>query len=355
MMKRVTSLILAALMALSLTACGSQSSSAASASAAGSSAAASAAASVAATGAQPEGYPAGNISWIVPAAAGAAIDLPARALIENLDLGGNVVVENIAGATQTIGSAEAAARAADGLTLLSGSNAGMLIKPSSSELSYSIESFRHIAMIAAPVHQVICTRSDSPFTTADEWLAYITSGESYTYSHGSGAGGLGHLAAMQFLPALGSTTGEFIAYNGSAEMMAALLNGEIDWAICDADAAISKSASGELIPLVDINEERATGLEDIPCMADLGVTENMNLYVGWKWVAVAKDTPDDVVEYLKAQINAAVQSDAYQEYLVSSGLGEFKETWTEEEITDTLYAARDAYHDMLESLGLAVN
>lgn len=58
--------------------------------------------------AQPEGYPEQTITWIVPAAAGAAIDLPTRALIEQLDLGdgAKVVVENIDGASQTIGTAE---------------------------------------------------------------------------------------------------------------------------------------------------------------------------------------------------------------------------------------------------------
>ena len=63
----------------------------------------------------------------MPAAAGAAIDLPTRALIENLDLGENIVVENIDGASQTIGTAEAKNRDADGYTLLTAANGAMLL------------------------------------------------------------------------------------------------------------------------------------------------------------------------------------------------------------------------------------
>ncbi|MFR5781339.1 MAG: hypothetical protein ACLUEK_05595 [Oscillospiraceae bacterium] len=68
--------------------------------------------------AQPEGYPEQTITWIVPAAAGAAIDLPTRALIEQLDLGdgAKVVVENIDG-RQTIGTVRPKSRR-DGYTLL---------------------------------------------------------------------------------------------------------------------------------------------------------------------------------------------------------------------------------------------
>lgn len=304
--------------------------------------------------ARPEGYPGGNITWIVPGPAGAILDIVTRAMEESTDLGGNIVVENIAGAGHTIGHAEAASRPGDGLTMLTCSFAGMIIKPATTDLTYDMNSFRHLAMMAPPVSLVVCVRPDSPIKNADDWLASITSGERFTYSHSSGAGGIGHLACLKILPQLGSTSGEFIAYNGSAEMLTAVLNGEIDWALIDANEAYVKAESGELTPVVTFYSSPWPGLEDVPCITEFGVDGDMlTLFMGYKWVAVPKDTPDDVAAWISQQLNAALQSEAYREYLVSSGLGVLDETWTEEDITNLLKEAQEVYTEVLEQLGLA--
>ena len=122
---------------------------------------------------QPEGYPSGVVSWIAPVAAGAAVDLPTRACAELLDFG-TVVVENIAGASQTLGTAEAASRAADGQTLLTMANACGISQPIlNPELAYSLDDFRFLTMLTPSVQATICVKKGSELADIDKLLAYI--------------------------------------------------------------------------------------------------------------------------------------------------------------------------------------
>lgn len=170
---------------------------------------------------QPEGYPSKTITWIVPAAAGATIDLPTRALVDSLDLGKSVVVENIAGASQTLGAAEAANRGGDGYTLLTGANAWGLIQPSMNQVAYSTDDFRHLCFISAFVHDVLVVPAASEIQSVEDWIAYVTGGSRFTYGIPA-TGGHGHLALTTALNQLGADTGACVAYSNAGENIAAL-------------------------------------------------------------------------------------------------------------------------------------
>ena len=304
---------------------------------------------------KPDGFPNSTISLVVPAAAGAANDLATRAMNDVLDLGGSTVVENIVGASQTIGTAEVAQRSADGQSLLTCANVGMILMPITSDLTYGTDDFRHIAMLTSPITMTICVSASGDIKSAEDWKAFITSGKPYTYSHAGGAGGLGHIASHDFLSQIGSTAGQFVAYNGSAEVMTALLNGEIDWAILDESDASTRAASGEVVPLYVIAEKAGDHtqsiLPNIPCLSEIGV-KNMKYYVGLKWIAIRKDTPNEIVEWIKQQLNKAIQSEEYQNWLETVGYG-FVREYSEEEITDLIKTSYELSKGILENMGMA--
>ena len=74
------------------------------------------------TNAQAQDFPNRTITVIVPFAAGGPADITGRIVADILTrhLGGNAVVENVAGAGGTIGAQRAARSNPDGYTLLSG-------------------------------------------------------------------------------------------------------------------------------------------------------------------------------------------------------------------------------------------
>lgn len=299
---------------------------------------------------QPEGYPSKTITWIVPAAAGATIDLPTRALADSLDLGGSIVVENIAGASQTLGATEAVNRGGDGYTLLTGANAWGLIQPNMNEVAYSTDDFRHLCFISAFVHDVLVVPAASDIQSVEDWIAYVTGGSRFTYGIPA-TGGHGHLALTTTLNQLGADTGACVAYSNAGENIAALLSGTVEFGVLDSTDAAPRVEAGELRAIAILSDEPSGLLPDVPAITDYNVTD-IGGFKGLLWVAVHKDTPDEIVEWLKVKIDEAVHSDAYQAYLKDSGRDPLPE-YTEEEVTQYLKDASTAYQEVLTSLGLA--
>src|SRR6516225_8559821 len=76
-------------------------------------------------------YPNRPVKIIVPTPAGGPVDVMARVLANALPgfLGQNVIVENRAGAGNTLGSRTAAAAEPDGYTLLASAASGLIMSP----------------------------------------------------------------------------------------------------------------------------------------------------------------------------------------------------------------------------------
>lgn len=301
--------------------------------------------------AQPDGYPSKTISWIVPAPAGAGLDLPARALIDSLDLGGNVIVENIAGASNTIGTLEAASREADGYTILSVNSSGILTQPLLTDTGYTKDDFRPLAMQAPPTPYVVIVRPDSPVETPEDWLELLKSDAGFSYTVPN-AGSAAHLGMITLLRNLGcEEKATFVPYTGTAEVTAAVLNGELDFGVVNVvDNVLPQEEAGTLRAIVVLNNEPAANAPQWPIISDYGV-EGMDKYFGVQVIAVKKDTPEDIVAYLKQQINEALISEEYVNFLDNNNLGELR-YYSEEEIQGIIDSAVEAYVPLLEELGM---
>lgn len=299
---------------------------------------------------QPEGYPSKNISWIVPAAAGSAVDLPVRALTDMLDLGTNIVVENIEGASQTIGALEASVRAADGYTLLAGANAWAIIQPNMNELDYSPEDFRHIAMMTPAMPSYLISQAGSGIQSFEDLLDRIKSGDRIVCGVAN-IGSYDHLAVVSMFQQLGCETVDVVAYNGSAQLLTAVLSGEVDVGPFNEADILARINEGDVQALAALSDQRSEALPDVPAVEEYDV-KDMATFKGLKWVAVRKDTPDEIVEWLKQELNKTIQSEEFQSYLEQAGFGPVR-VYTEEEVTEIVMSANEIYRGILEELGMA--
>lgn len=301
---------------------------------------------------KPDNYPNKTITWIVPAAAGAAIDIATRKILETLDLGGNVVIENIAGASQTIGTTEANNRKADGYTLLTSAMSNMIMQPimNGATLSYDTSDFRHIALLTNYVSNIVCVRTDSDINTGDDFVKYVTSGKSFKYS-GNNAGSLTHIATVITLNQLGSTAGSFVPYSGSSEAIKGLLSNEVDFITLDSNDAYARQQSGELKMVMVLSDENYYKCPEVSKASDFGIT-GADALVGLTWLSVKKDTPDEIVEYIKQQVNKVVYSEDFQNYLDELGRGKILKVNTEDDITDYINKCIKTYTEVLKELGM---
>ena len=302
----------------------------------------------------PEGYPAQNISWVVPVAAGTPTDLATRQLADGLKeiLGVSISVENITGGNQTIATNDALSRPADGYTLLSFANAGLITQPlMNPDIGYGLDDFKLLAMITPACMATITVPNDSEIKTYDDFVQFVQTHEEFSYAVPN-SGGYGHLSALSLLGQIeGANLGKAIAYDGNNGAYQALLTGEVDFAISDDNFIYTHFNDGECNTIVCLSNAPSYYLPDVPAVGDYGI-EDMDALAGWKIAAVRADTPDDIVEYLTACIDQVIATDEYAEYLLNSGCGSFEYIQDPEEITGLVKDAFAIYEEILTEAGL---
>lgn len=305
------------------------------------------------SGTQEEGeaksFPTKKISWIVPAPAGAPVDIPTRAVIDNMDIDVNVIVENIAGASNTIGALEASKRAADGYTILTATSSSLITQPVMVKMDYDPADFVVMSLLKPLATYSVIVSPTSDLKTADDFMDFIKSGERFTYSV-SNAGNSAHLATIDSLQKLGVEWGAFIPYTGGAEATAALLNKEVDFIVLDSPAAIVQHNLGDLRVLMIMDEKSDPLAPEIPYIGQYGV-EGINVYYSIQAIVIHKDTPEDIVKYLTDKINESILTDKYQKYLVDSGAGAMGVP-NGKELDATFANAREVYSKLLKELGM---
>ncbi len=296
---------------------------------------------------QPDGFPTKSIEFVAPVAAGAGLDLTARMIADNIDLGEPLVVVNVSGASMVIGTGEVAAAPADGYTIMINGNGGTLIQPHITEVPYTLDDFRHISMLVDPDPQMLVVAADSEIDDFSELETMLKNGERVTYT-AANPSGVGRLAAAEFLNAIGDNQAEFVPFNGANEAVPALLGGHVDAYFIDSADAITRANEGQFKLLAIMGDERSVLAPDTPTFSELGY-DISSLY-GFRWISVHKDTPDDIVEWLKQEINKSAQSDAYQQSITDASftLG----AYTEEEITAILNEASEISKELLTQLGM---
>ena len=296
----------------------------------------------------PEGYPEKNIEFVVPAAAGATLDLLTRGLNDSgLDLGKPLAITNMAGASQTLGLAEVASRKADGYTLTCSGAAGTLVQPLLLDLSYSMEDFRYISMLNAPVPNSVAVAADSQYQTWDDIAEALKAGETLHYTSAN-TGSVGHMAALELMSQMNAESAVYVSYNGAAEATAALLSGDVEFFINDVDLVMERVKEGQFRCLLTLDKERSPFAPEVPAAAEYGMV-GLESFMGMTWIMIDAETPDDIVAYVKQQLDLAVGSEAFAGFLKSLNK-EPTPVVSEQELTDMLYQAREAYRQVVEKM-----
>lgn len=345
-MKKLTSLFLASAMALTLVACGGGSTpTPAPTQSAAPMPTESAAVEKAGL---PEGYPSKNIEIIVPAAAGAALDLYTRAMNEVLDLGTTLQITNMAGGSQTIGMMELANRAADGYSMGIVAFAGGVIQPQLTDVTYDVDSFRPVAITSGPNSYSVCVKNGGEVTDWDSFLAFVNSGKTVHWT-APNAGSPAHLAGLYFLKELGIENCEFVSYNGAAEALTAMLSGDVDFYVTDDSVVRTREDEKQVTGIITLSDTRSAVLPDLICAKEKDIN-GMSVFDAFSWIVVPKDTPDAVYDYIKERVDAAVTSEEYQKFLKDSNFAEMQ-LYTEEELSEKIHGAYDAVAEVIGMLG----
>ena len=338
-LRKGIALALAAALALSITACGGTGGSGCTTSSG------SAGSGSGSTGGSD--YPNETISFVVPYAAGDGLDLSCRAMLDNIDLPVNTLVENISGGSGTIGLQDAFNRDADGYTVAILSNGPTIAQPLLNDtLAYKLEDWDVLTFITAPVLAVL--------GNSDDMRAYLEGGNKFSVGVPS-MSGFGYVAAAAMFDQMGIMDNvTWVTYDGAPALYQAYLSGEIDFATFDDNFAAQYANSGDAVTVgVVMNDVRSQYFPDVAAAGEWGV-EGLGANIGFKAAAVKKGTPQEICDYLTEKINAAVTSQGYQDWCRDNYFGVLEESdlYTSEEANSMLLELRETNRTVLTAAGL---
>jgi tripartite-type tricarboxylate transporter receptor subunit TctC len=261
-------------------------------------------------------YPARPITMVVPASAGGPTDSIARTLTERMavSLGKNVIIENVGGASGTIGTGRVERAAPDGYTIGIGGWNHYVVNGAIYSLPYDfLKDFEPISQIATGP-MLIISRKTVPANDLKEFIAWL---KAQPDNLSFGTGGLGsppHISGLSFEKTTGAHF-QFVPYRGTAPAMQDLVAGHIDLMFDQASAALAPILAGTIKAYAVTAKTRLASAPGIPTVDEAGLP---GFYVSvWHGMWAPKGTPKDII----AKLNAAV-GDALADPLVRKRLAE---------------------------------
>jgi len=268
--------------------------------------------------AQAQSYPVRAITVVVPFPAGGPSDVVARIVTERMGrtLGRQMVIENVAGAGGTLGSARVAAAQPDGYTLLAGSMGSHVAAPVlTPNVKYDSErDFEPIGLTAnAPA--VIVARKDFPAENLKDFVAYLKENDEKVKQAHGGIGASSHMACLLFNQALGIRPTP-VAYRGTAPAMNDLVGGHVDF-LCEQSVSVAEQIKvGAVKAYVVSANQRLAMLPDVPSAKEAGINYQMSIWAG---IFAPKGTPREIITKLAAALDKSLDDSLVRNRLAELG------------------------------------
>jgi tripartite-type tricarboxylate transporter receptor subunit TctC len=265
-----------------------------------------------------QAYPSRPITVVVPFPAGGPSDTLVRILGEHMRgaLGQPIVVENIGGASGSIGTGRVARAEPDGHTLIFGSWATHVLNGAIYPLKYDVvEDFEPVALLGTnPL--LIVARKSMPASDLKELVGWMkANGDKAT--HGiTGAGTALHIAGIYFKKETG-TNHPFVTYRGGSLAMQDLVAGQIDMMIDIVANSLPQVTAGSIRAFAVTDKKRLAAAPEIPTVDEAGLP---GLHVSiWYALWAPKATPKDAVGKLNGAVAAALADTSVRQRLVGLG------------------------------------
>jgi tripartite-type tricarboxylate transporter receptor subunit TctC len=251
--------------------------------------------------ARAQAYPSRPVRVVVPFAPGGPTDIFARLMGQKMSqqFGKQFYIENVAGASGNIGTAQVAKAAPDGHTILINVNNFAINPVFYDKVPY--DPFKDFEAITLAVTNDVAfvINPSVPARTVAELVALIKAGTGkYTFASG-GTGSVTHLLGEQFKQSLGLDL-VHVPYNGGGPSIAAVVAGHTQMAFSSTPQAVSQISSGTLRAIAITGKTRSQSLPNVPTMAEAGFPETK----GDQWVGVFAParTPKDIIGVLNREI-----------------------------------------------------
>lgn len=252
-------------------------------------------------------FPSKEIRFIVPWNAGGSNDIAARALAQLVaDQGVRVIVENVPGATGSIGLSKVANAEPDGYMIGMGTSSTLaLIAQNLTPLRN--EKFAPIARVTIdPL--VLLVPANGPATTLDSFIALLKKNPGKISIGTPGSNNLNHIFAVMTGRAAGVDV-IAVPYSGGSKVVADLGGKQIDAAVLKPSESKALIDGGFVKPIAVFANERLKTFPNVPTFKEKGFDVfPYGPLVQMAYIVAPAATPQPVQDRLNAIFSKAIQS-----------------------------------------------
>jgi tripartite-type tricarboxylate transporter receptor subunit TctC len=265
-------------------------------------------------------YPSKPITMIVPFPPGGLADTVGRPVAEAMskDLGQPVVIENKGGAGGGIGMAQVAKAPADGYTILMALSSYSVLPEADKVLGrqqmFAYDALRPIARFTAdPV--VLAVRADAPWKSVKDFVEDARKRPGAINFGSSGNYGTMHVP-MEILKQVADVRMTHIPYTGAGPAVVALLGGQVDALATGPATVLQHAKAGKIRVLGHWGNGKLQTMPEVPSLKEAGFNAE---YAQWSGLFVPADTPEPVVQRLRAAARAAANDAKVKDVILNAG------------------------------------
>ena len=259
-------------------------------------------------------YPNKTIALIAPFGVGGDSDFSARnlAAVAGKIIGENIIVQNVAGASGTIGSQKVRNSTPDGYTLLISRNGSQAIGPALySTTPYAWNDFTFISLL--DFNPVVCVvKANSSYKDMRALIDAIKANPGKLNYSTAGPGTTQHLAVELILQdaGLSSSAALMVPYKGGGQATTALLSGEVDFLCNNITTLMGQIKGGAMRALVTSTPDRLKAFPDVPTAKEEGLA-NLEQMMGWSGLYGPPGLPAEVVDKWQAVLKEVATNPAW--------------------------------------------
>ncbi|MDR0202665.1 MAG: tripartite tricarboxylate transporter substrate binding protein [Delftia acidovorans] len=298
-----------------------------------------------------DSFPNKPVRIIVPVAPGGSADKLTRTLADKLAAlwGQSVVVENVAGASGTIGAAKVAKAAPDGYTLLQQGEGLTLNGLLFAQLPYDTQKAFTPIIKAVVNPQVLVVNPGTGLNTLGEYLARAKAKPQSISLGLPGNGGIAHVAHEILTQETGAKV-NYIPYPGGGPASLDVLGGHTDATLITLAAVTEYVRAGKLRALAVTTPYRSDALPQVPTMAEAGVPGFS--VESWQGYFAPAGTPAPIVAKINRDLQTVLQAPDVRAQLEHMG---FKVAGgSPADLGQSLQSERPRYARAIQSAGLSL-
>ena len=266
-----------------------------------------------------QNFPVKPVRYVIPFPAGTSNDIVGRLLTDQLTRlwGQQVIVDNRAGASGTIGAAFVAKAPPDGYTLLHCNIAPNAISLSMIEkIPYEHRDFAPITRIGMPPN-IVTAHPSVPFRSIKDLAAYAKSHPG-KLSYSAGLVGTSPHLAMEWLKLRMKFDIVHIPYRNAGQGTSDVIAGQLPVNITNFPFVIGPIQNGRLRALAITSAQRQAQLPDVPTVQESGVPDfEVN---SWYGVCAPAGTPVALLDKLNADLHSILRIPEIEQRLTELGM-----------------------------------